>query len=120
MQPDDNPQILYDEAKDPKSNLYSTIQEEGTTVPATLKRQIIRYVMPEQKVWRRDGYGEGGNEASCFFYSKPDPAHRRVSGYPCTVYIDAVYSSVHDYYFTFSDTTSHDHIQQFWKVIKYS
>ena len=39
--PDDNPQILYDEDKDPQSSLYYTIQEKGMTVPATLKGQII-------------------------------------------------------------------------------
>ncbi|XP_031574572.1 uncharacterized protein LOC116308321 [Actinia tenebrosa] len=34
-------QILYVEAKDPKSSLYSTMTDGGTTVPATLRRQII-------------------------------------------------------------------------------
>lgn len=39
--PETNSEILYDEAKDPKSSIYSAIQEESSSVPATLKRQII-------------------------------------------------------------------------------
>lgn len=39
--PNDVPQILYDDAKDPKSSIYSEVQEEGDTVPALVRRQII-------------------------------------------------------------------------------
>ncbi|XP_022809734.1 uncharacterized protein LOC111346726 [Stylophora pistillata] len=39
--PNDVPQILYDDAKDPKSSIYSEFQEEGDTVPALVRRQII-------------------------------------------------------------------------------
>lgn len=39
--PNDVPQILYDDAKDPRSSIYSEVQEEGDTVPALVRRQII-------------------------------------------------------------------------------
>ena len=39
--PDDVPQILYEDAKDPRSSIYSEVQEEGDTIPALVRRQII-------------------------------------------------------------------------------
>ena len=39
--PNDVPQILYDDAKDPKSSIYSEVQEEGDTVLALVRKQII-------------------------------------------------------------------------------
>ena len=37
----DLPRILYEDAKDPKSCIYSAVQEEGDTVPALIRRQMI-------------------------------------------------------------------------------
>ena len=39
--PDDVPQILYEDAKDPRSSIYFEVQEEGDTIPALVRRQII-------------------------------------------------------------------------------
>ncbi|PFX16013.1 hypothetical protein AWC38_SpisGene19737 [Stylophora pistillata] len=39
--PNDVPQTLYDDAKDARSSIYSEVQEEGDTVPALVRRQII-------------------------------------------------------------------------------
>ena len=39
--PDDVPQILYDDAKYPRSSIYSEVQEEGDAVPALVRSQII-------------------------------------------------------------------------------
>lgn len=39
--PDDVPRILYDDAKDPRNGIYSEVQEDGDTVPAIVRRQII-------------------------------------------------------------------------------
>ena len=38
---DDLPQILYEDAKDPRSSIYSAVQEEGDTLPALIRRQMI-------------------------------------------------------------------------------
>jgi len=38
---DDLPRILYEDAKDPRSSIYSAVQEEGDTVPALIRRQMI-------------------------------------------------------------------------------
>ena len=38
--PNDVPQIIYDDAKDPRSSIYSEVQEKGDTVPALVRRQI--------------------------------------------------------------------------------
>lgn len=38
---DDIPKILYENAKHPRSSIYSAVQEEGVTVPALIKRQMI-------------------------------------------------------------------------------
>ena len=37
----DVPRILYEDAKDPRNSIYSAVQEEGDTVPALIRRQII-------------------------------------------------------------------------------
>ena len=39
--PDDVPQILYEDAKDLRSSIYSEVQDEGDTIPALVRRQII-------------------------------------------------------------------------------
>jgi len=38
---DDIPKILYEDAKHPRSSIYSAVQEEGVAVPALIKRQMI-------------------------------------------------------------------------------
>ena len=38
---DDLPRILYEDAMDPRSSIYSAIQEEGDTLPALIRRQMI-------------------------------------------------------------------------------
>lgn len=38
----DSPRILYEDAKDPRSSIYGpAVQQEGDTVPALIRRQII-------------------------------------------------------------------------------
>ena len=38
----DSPRILYDDAKDPRSSIYGpAVQQEGDTVQALIRRQII-------------------------------------------------------------------------------
>lgn len=39
--PDDALKILYEDAKDPTSSIYSEVEEERDTVPALVRRQII-------------------------------------------------------------------------------
>ena len=38
---DDLPRFLYEDAKDPRSSIYSAVQEKGDTVPALIRRQMI-------------------------------------------------------------------------------